>query len=368
MESEPIRKILIVRTSALGDIIHVLPSLEALRRLFPAAEIHWVTEPAAAGLLEVHPDIARVTVIPRQRWKKSLGKPSKWPSILAEALSLSRALRRERFDIVIDFHCGLRSSAILFMAGGRVRVGFHPRDAAETGGTVFTRIHPPPLPGRLSKVEKNLALVRALGFRGPCPRGRLALPEEDRAWAREMMESLPGAGPSIAIHPAVSRFGEIKRWPAEKFRRLVDLLREKHDARVLITWGPGERPVAESIGRPTLLPAEVPIRRFAAILEAADLVIAADTGALPMATILGTPAVGIFGPKDPVVYGPYPSRAEIVTSPAPCSPCKLRVCEHAICMELVQPADVLLAAERALERGRSGKEGAAAACRDRSGP
>jgi|SRR5688572_8182597 len=368
MEPEPVRKILIVKTSALGDIIHVLPSLEALRRLFPSAEIHWITERAAAGLLEAHPDVARVTVIPRQQWKKDLRKPSRWTSILSEALSLSRALRRERFDLVIDFHCGLRSSAIVFMAGGRVRVGFHPRDAAEAGGTVFTRIHPPPLPHRLSKVEKNLALVRALGFRGPCPPGRLVLPGEDRAWARELMESLPGAGPSIAIHPAVSRFGEIKRWPTEKYRSLVDLLREKHDARVLITWGPGERPIAESIARPTLLPAEVSIRRFAAILEAADLVIAADTGALPLATILGTPAVGIFGPKDPIVYGPYPARAEIVRSPAPCSPCRLRVCEHAICMELVQPAEVLLAAERALERGHGGTAGAAASCMERSGP
>jgi ADP-heptose:LPS heptosyltransferase len=137
---------------------------------------------------------------------------------------------------------------------------------------------------------------------------------------------------------------------------------------VLLTWGPGEREIAESIGRPNILPSEVPIRRFAAILEASDLVIAADTGALPMATVLGTPAVGIFGPKDPVVYAPYPSAAEIVTSPAPCSPCRLRACEHSICMELIRPADVLLAAERALERGRVEKEGPAAACMDRSRP
>jgi heptosyltransferase-1 len=153
MVSAPVRKVLVVRTSALGDVAHVLPSLEALRRLYPSAEIHWITEPAAAGLLETHPDITRVFVLPRQRWKKDLGSPWRWLGMASEVIGISRRLRRERFDLVIDFHCGLRSSAILLMAGGRRRVGFHPRDAAERGGSILTRIRPPPLPGRLSMVE-----------------------------------------------------------------------------------------------------------------------------------------------------------------------------------------------------------------------
>jgi ADP-heptose:LPS heptosyltransferase len=151
----------------------------------------------------------------------------------------------------------------------------------------------------------------------------------------------------------VSRFGEIKRWPAERYRALIDILRRRLDARILITWGPGERPIAEAVDRPALLESEVKVLRFAALLEAADLVVAADTSALPIAAMLGTPSVGIFGPKDPAVYAPHPVRGEIVTSTAPCSPCRLRACEHRICMTLIPAEAVFAAAVRALEAGRT---------------
>jgi ADP-heptose:LPS heptosyltransferase len=352
LASDEVRKILIVRTSALGDVVHTLPSLSALRRTFPAASITWVVEPAGASLLAGHPELDRVIELPRPRWKREIRNPLRWPRLALEVISLSRALRRERFDLVLDFHSGLRSAGILLMSGGRRRVGFDRSDAAEAGGTLLTTHRAPPAPPRLNKVEKNLLLVRELGYRGDCPRGTLRVPEEDRAWARRLLDGLPGSGPIIVLHPAVSRFGDIKRWPVERHRALVDLLRDRLDARVLITWGPGERPIAEAVGRPTLLESEVGVLRFAAILEAADLVIAADTGALPIAAILGTPFVGIFGPKDSVVYAPYPVRGEIVTSAAPCSPCRLRACEHRICMTVIPAEAVLEAAGRALAAGR----------------
>jgi len=343
-----VRKILIVRTSALGDVAHALPSLEALRSLFPEAQIHWLVEPLGAKLLEGHPHIDRLIVLPRQKWKQEARNPVLWPGIAGEIWRLSRELRGEKYDVVIDFHCNLRTALILALAGGRHRVGFHRGDCAEAGGALLTTLRAERAPLRLNKVEKNLLLVRALGFAGPCPHGVLCPPGKDVEWARSLLRSLPGSGPVIAIHPAVSRFGEIKRWPAECYRSLIDLLRARHDARILVTWGPGEREVAQAVDRPTLLPEEVPLLRFAAVLGQADLVIAADTGALPIAAILGTPTVGLYGPKDAVVYSPYPVRGETVTSTAPCSPCKLRKCEHRICMSLIRPEVVLEAAERTL--------------------
>jgi lipopolysaccharide heptosyltransferase I len=353
LRGDEARKILIVRTSALGDVVHALPSLSALRRLFPAASISWIVEPAGAGLLAGHPELDRVIELPRSRWKRDLGSPLCWPRVAAEVLSTWRALRRERFDLVLDFHSSLRSAWILLMSGGRHRVGFHRRDAAEAGGTLLATHTAPRAPPRASKVEKNLLLVRELGYRGECPRGTIRVPDEDRAWARALVSTLPGSGPVVAVHPCVSRFGEIKRWPAERYRALIDLLRGRLDARILITWGPGERPAAEAVERPTLVPSDVKVSRFAALLAAADLVVAADTGALPIAAMLGTPSVGIFGPKDPVVYAPHPVRGEIVASTAPCSPCRLRACEHRICMTLIPPEAVFAAAERALAGGRT---------------
>jgi lipopolysaccharide heptosyltransferase I len=348
LESHKVQRILLVRTSALGDVVHVLPSLEALRLLFPAAEISWIIDPLGARLLAGHPALEEIIEIPRQRWKRQVRRPSQWLGLFLEVFRLSRNLRRKRFDLVLDFHSSLKSAAILLLAGGRHRLGFHRADIAETGGGLLTNHKAPQVAARTNKVEKNLGLVRELGFQEVCPRGRLALSTEDKQWARALIDRLPGTGPVVALHPAVSHFGQIKRWPVEYFRTLVDSLQKKHDARILLTWGPGEREVAESIGRPTVLESQVGLLRFAALLSSVDLLIAADTGALPMAALLGTSTVGIFGPKDPALYAPYPTPGEIVTSPAPCSPCTLRKCEHRICTALIQPQAVLEAAERAL--------------------
>lgn len=349
-----IRKILIVRTSALGDVAHTLPSLDALRRLFPRAQIHWITEPLSAQLLEGHPHLDRLVVLPRQRWKKDARRPGAWPGLISELFRLSRALRREKYDLVLDFHCNVRSAGILLLAGGWLRVGFHRKDIAERGGALLTRLKAERAPLRMNKVEKNLLLVRALGYRGPCPAGTLQISGSDLEWARQIYAGLPGSGPTVLIHPAVSRFGELKRWPEEKFRALIDLLVAELDARVLITWGPGEREIAEAVGRPTVLDEVVPLGRFAALLGQADLLVAADTGALPIAAILGTPTVGIYGPKDALVYAPFPNRGELVQSTAPCSPCLLRRCEHKICMSLIDPRKVFESARRALEALRTG--------------
>src|SRR6185503_19028700 len=171
-----------------------------------------------------------------------------------------------------------------------------------------------------------------------------------RHWARQVIESLSGSGPVVLLHPAVSRFGEIKRWPADRFRALIDRARAELDARVLITWGPGEREVAEAIGRPTVCPPIASPLHLAALAASADAVVAADTGALHIAALLETPLVRLYGPKDPSIYGPYPpsERVRVVKSAVPCSPCRLRRCEHRICMSMIFPDEVFQALKEVL--------------------
>ena len=159
-----IRNVLIVRTSALGDVVHVLPSLAALREILPHARVSWLVEPAGAGLIEGHPLLHRVFVIPRQEWKRRARDPRLWPGLAREICRFSRQLRDERFDLILDFHGNLRSAAMLLMAGGRWRLGFHRRDVAERGGALFTNWKAPRAAARLNKVEKNLLLLRGARF------------------------------------------------------------------------------------------------------------------------------------------------------------------------------------------------------------
>jgi len=338
-----------VRTSALGDVVHVLPSLAALRELFPAARIAWLVEPLGGQLLAGHPWIDRLFVFDRPRWKRAWRQPADWPRLLGDFCRLVQAIRAERFDLVVDFQCNVRSGLTVLLSGGRRRLGFSRGDSPEWGGWLFTNQKAPrSLPG-LHKAEKNLGLVRALGWRGSSARTFLPIPAGDDAWAREVVAGLPGTGPVVAFHPAVSRFGEIKRWPIDRFRSLIDLARAEWDARTVITWGPGEREMAEAIGRPQVSPPIESPLRLGALLARSDALVAADTGALHIAAALGTPTVGIYGPKDERVYGPYSRAVRIVKSGVPCSPCRLRRCEHRICMSLVFPEDVLAALREVLE-------------------
>jgi heptosyltransferase-1 len=345
-------KILIIRSSALGDVVHVLPALAALRHLFPAAEISWVVEPLGAALLTGHPDLHRLFVPPRQAWKRDLRNPLRWFKVLREVAGLTIAMRRERFDVVLDFQGNLRSAVTVLLAGGRRRVGFARQDVSEGGAALVTNLKAAPAAPRTNKVEKNLSLVRALGFDGACPRGQVHLEASDNDWATNFLADLAGKGPAIVMHPAVSRFGDFKRWPVRHYRTLIDLLRDQLDARIAITWGPGEEELAREINRPTVLSEVIPLKRLAALLAAADLFVAADTGALPLAATLGTPTIGLFGPKDATVYRPHPFDGDVATSPAPCSPCRLRQCEHRICMSLIPPELVCRKALETLERGQ----------------
>jgi len=344
------RKILIIRTSALGDVIHVLSSLAALRQRFPQAAISWLVEPAGALLLEGHADLERIFVFNRGLWKTQWRNPAAWPSLLGSFFSLVRQIRRERFDLVVDFQCNLRSALAVLLSGGRRRLGFHRRDASEWGGWLFTGEKAPPAPPGIHKVEKNLHLVSTLGWSGPAPPPRIALDPKDLAWAQEAVASLPGGGPVVLLHPAVSRFGDIKRWSAEGFRDLADRARSELDARILITWGPGERDMAEAVGRPTVAPPVRGPKQLAALAACAHAVVAADTAILHIAAALDVPTVGLFGPKDERIYGPYPSGPtnRVVRSTAACSPCRLRRCDHRICMSLVFPEDVFAALRKAL--------------------
>jgi len=341
-----VHRILIVRTSALGDVVHILPALRALRELFPNAEVDWAMEPLSASLIDGHPQIDRLWVIPRQEWKRRGRTLFGWIGVTREILVFAYKLRRRRYDLVLDFQGNLRSAAIVALAGGRHRLGFHKDDVRESGASIVTNHRVAKAPTRMNKFFKNLLLVRELGYTGEFVDGDLPVPPDLRAWAKDTLAALPGSGPSVIVHPAVSRFGEIKRWPIENFRGLIDLLRTI-DARVLITWGPGEKPLAELIGRPNVLPELANLKRFAALLAEADLVVAADTGALPMASTLKTPSVGLFGPKDAEVYAGR--GVQVVASTAPCAPCRLRRCDHCICMSSISPKRAFEAALRALE-------------------
>jgi lipopolysaccharide heptosyltransferase I len=346
------QRILIVRLSALGDVVHALPLLDALRRARPDAHIGWLVEEAAASLLEDHPQLDQVWVAPRGKFK-ALWKERRYAAAFRLLQETRRTLRAAEYDLTLDVQCNLRSSFLARSTRAPRRIAFAPPFSKEGAHRLATELVP--VTGEpQSKVERDLEILRPLGIDPTGARSQLAIPEEDRVAARTLRAR---EGAMVGLHPGVSGFGAFKRWAPERYAALARRLHDDRGVKSLVTWGPGEEALAQSIvaeaGQGALVaPTTRSLRALGALYEVCDVVVAADTGPLHLAAALGVPTVGLYGPKDPAVYGPWNGKtgekAITVWKNVHCSPCKLRRCNDVICMPAITVDDVSAALEKPL--------------------
>lgn len=341
-------RILAVRLTALGDVANTFPAVRGLRLAAPNAEISWVVEEAAAGIVRINRDVDRVFVLPRRRWEKMLAQPTDAPLLPFDTGGFIGRIRRERFDIMLDFQATLKSGLLGALSGVRERIGFAPPDGRELNHLFMTRRASPPRRPTL-RPEKALALVRMIAPEAENALPNLEPPASDREFIDGFIGSLPGgAKPLVGIHPGTSDFGSFKRWPLERFARVAQLLAEKYGAVPIVTWGPAEEERAAELielsGGKAVKAPELSITRLAALLRRFDVLIAADTGPLHLAAALGTPTAAIFGPKDPAVYGPWGEGHRIVRKDVDCSPCRVRRCDRVKCLMAIEPEEVFGAA------------------------
>lgn len=297
-------RILFVRLSALGDVVTGLHLLATLRARAPSARVGWLVEERFASLLGGHPQIDSLHVFRRR---------------LGSLPRLVRALRRQRYDLALDFQGNFKSGLLARLSGARRVVGLGPPLSREFHG-LFVRERVPPPPGH--RLEAGLALLDAA--LGPGPRAEGILP----------IRPEPHGG--ILLHPGTSRFGAFKRWPPDSFALLADRLAERLRAPVLLTAGPGERPDTEAVAEKMRIRAQIReprnLQELGAVLAGARLVVAGDTGPAHMAAILQVPTVVLFGPKDPALFAPPGLRVRAVREGVRCSPCDLRFCPDPVCM------------------------------------
>ncbi len=327
----PPRRILLIKPSAIGDVVHALPVLNLLRRRWPDSHIAWVVTPACAGLLDGHPQLDEVIRFERQEFAKGWRSPS----ATAALLRFTRGLRRGEFDLVIDLQGLLRSGWLCAKTRAPVRIGF--ANARELAWIFYT--HRVPVE-RVEQhaVDRYLSVSEALGCGREPVAFVFATTDADRARVapslpRRYAVLLPGANWAT------------KRWPAENFSALVQPLRERLGLQSVLAGGASDVALASRIRADVNLVGRTNLRELVALLEGAELVIANDSGPMHIATALGRPLVTPYGPTNPIRTGPYRRPESVVRLDIPCSPCYSRQCSHQSCLRWLSADAVLRMAE-----------------------
>jgi ADP-heptose:LPS heptosyltransferase len=343
-------RILVIRLGALGDVVRSLPAVSALRAAYPAAQITWLVEPAAASVLVGQPCIDGIQVFPRDALHSQLRSGSLW-SLARDVRRFVRLLRAERFDLVVDFHSILRSSVLSRISGAPLRVAYAPPFGREASHLLANRLLWLPAQ-KMSRFERNAALVRFLDVSSSPAASPLRLPGDVRA---RMVEALAGRAAAVVIHPGTSASTPYKRYPVASFAEVAVRLQRETGLACLVTRGPSSaeietaRAIVERAGGAAELAPETPtLLDLAALFASSRLAIAGDTGPLHLAALAGTPVVQLLGPTDPVENAPWqgvPSRS--LRAGLACSPCR-RGCKAATCMQVLAPEQVVVAARELL--------------------
>ena len=329
------QELLIVRTSSLGDILHSMPLAGALKRACPACRVTWLVEERYADLLSGNPWVDRIVRVRFRQWRRDLRSAEGrrgWRGLL-------RYLRKARFDVAIDPQGLLRSGLLGCWSGAPVRIGFPLGWVREPLNRLFTNVQPASMPARAHVIDRNLALLHPLGIRTRERSFFFHVPPEIEAEVFSFVEqaAAAGQGPRVAVHPGAG--WPTKQWAVERFAEVARRLMRQWGARVFVFWGPGERGLADRLlGQ---LPSgacpvpEMGIKAAIAFLRQCDLFLGGDSGPLHLASALGRPVVGLFGPSDPVRNGPFLGHSRVVRAASPCGPCYRRRCQRPGCMDTI---------------------------------
>ena len=328
-------KILIVKMSAIGDVIHTLPALNAIRNHFPKAHITWLVEEAAADLVMGHKALDRVIVSKRKTLVKKLFSPL-FKDAAMEILSFVRKLRDTDYDMIIDFQGLLKSAFMVMLARGKRKIGFdRGMDHAE-GSHLFYNERISPVSMEIHALKRGLMMLESLGIPAYKVEYKLPVTEDDRNCIKALLDK-NGVKPEnrvICINPVAT--WDTKLWDNKKFASLSDRLEEGHGVKILFTGGPGDRQIIDSIMAMTTRPCInlaglTTLKTLAALYERADLLVTTDTGPMHLGVAAGTRVVAIFGSTAPWRTGPHGSHHVVVRSTLSCSPCFKRMCNQKKC-------------------------------------
>jgi len=332
-------RILLVKLSSFGDVLHALPTLEALRAAYPLAHITWLVEAAYAPLLSGHPALDEVWIGPRLRPAEFFSGSNP-----ARLRRLIQQLRARPFDLVLDVQGLLKSAVWVALARSPRKVGY---DKTRELSYLALTERVEPFDPEAHAVRRYLNLAHYLGAPPALPRFRLGLDA-----AADIAALIPAAAdwPLAVLHPG-ARWAT-KLWPPASWARLAEWFYAQ-GFQVAVTGSAADRELVAVIAAQCQTPlvnlaGRTSLAQLAGILRKARLAVTTDTGAMHLAASLGTPVAALFGPTAPWRTGPFGDGHQVVRLNLPCSPCFKRQCPDPRCLNGLYPAMVEAACEKIL--------------------
>jgi heptosyltransferase I len=292
IDEHELRSVAVVMLSAIGDAVHVLPVVCAIKRHAPQCRITWVLQPGPATLVEGHPAVDEVLVFERkQGWRAFL--------------DMRRQLRAREFDVLLDLQTSFKAGLITALSGAHRRIGYD-RGRARDLNTLFTNERIAAKPFRHVQ-DEFLEFLEPLGIEPHPVEWRLGPYEAERAWQQEFFAAL--ARPAATLIIATS--DPHKDWPPERWAELSDALYADYGLQPVLAGGRSPREleleakILEHTHQPPVSTLGIPLRQLVALLDGSALVVSLDTGPMHMAVAVGTPVIALMGYKDPRRVGPY---------------------------------------------------------------
>ena len=344
-------RVLVIKMSALGDIIHALPVLDYLHKVSPGIEVDWVVEEPFVNILEGNPLVSRLHVVRTKAWRKRPLSAATWREIEV----VKRILRERDYEMVFDIQGNLKSGLVCWLSGSGNRIGFARKHLQESINLVFTTRQIPVRRQDYHITDQYLRLVSVCFGRDFSSFNLVSdiytSPEDDES-ARTLLATLSD-GLIFLFHCGTT--WQTKFWHREGWVDVGRMLLNKYrESTILLSWGNDDErsaatAIAASIGPGARVIDRYSLKGFAALLKKVDLVIGGDTGPVHIAAAVGTPTVSLYRASDGRRSGPRGPGNVTIQSPLDCAPCFRTNCDRdEDCRRSITAAAVMQAVEKAL--------------------
>ncbi|MDD5680768.1 MAG: glycosyltransferase [Candidatus Omnitrophica bacterium] len=341
-EALALKKILVIKISALGDVILSVPSLKAIRKKFPKAVIKVLVGLPSSGVLKGCPHID----------ERIIYEPRTGESRFKCLMRFCARLIKEDFDIVVDLQNNRASHILAFMTMANLRYGYN---NGKWSFLLNRRVKDTKAP--ITPVEHQFRTLNLMGIENAGETLELWPSEENEEWADNFLKEnwIEERRILVGINIAASSRWQSKRWGADRIAALCDELARKHDIRTVLTGAPEDVEIAKEVTRlsnskPIIAAGKTDIMQLASLIGRSKVYVTTDSAPLHIAAGMKVPIVALFGPTDPARHMPKVENSTVLRSSMKCSPCYKPFCgKQNRCMDLIRVEDVLAAVEKYLE-------------------